>query len=44
MVIAIARTIPKINASLSGFRAMSASWSQIDVAVPDTRRETGSDV
>jgi hypothetical protein len=34
MVTAIARTIPKINASLSGFCAMSASWRQIDVAGP----------
>jgi hypothetical protein len=29
MVIAIARAIPKTNASLSGFGAISASWSQM---------------
>lgn len=43
-VIAIARTNAKANASLSGLCAMSASWGQIDVAVPDARRETGGDV
>src|SRR5262249_15273089 len=38
-VIAIARTIAKTDASLSGLRAMFASWRQIDVAEPDSRRE-----
>jgi hypothetical protein len=31
MVTTAARTIPKKNASLSGFGAMSSSWRQIDV-------------
>src|SRR6516225_10107824 len=37
MVIAIARTIPKTNASISGFGAMSSSWRQVDE--PDFREE-----
>jgi hypothetical protein len=43
-VIAIARTIAKTNASPSVLRAMSASWSQIDVAVPDPRGRRAGDV
>src|SRR5262249_24701245 len=38
-MIAIARTVPKTNASLagSGFGAIVPSWRQIDVARPDFR-------
>src|SRR5262249_36810556 len=37
MVTAIARTIPRTNASISGFGAMSSSWRPVDE--PDFREE-----